>query len=159
MRRKPTPKQQRFSAEYVDNGGNGVQAALKTYNTDDYNTANQIAIENLQKPIISREIDRLMKKADLKPEHALRAIKDGLGANNKGGPNHPVRLKAADMTLKLHDAYPRGKDVSHQHSHAHLHMAMINEISQLSWEEIDELEAELHRRDKARKMLRDKQRG
>ncbi len=36
-------KQKAFIAEYVANGRNGVQAALKVYDTSDYNTANQIA--------------------------------------------------------------------------------------------------------------------
>jgi len=31
------------------------------------------------------------------------------------------------MTLKLADAYPKNKEVSHRH--AHLHMEMINELS------------------------------
>ena len=48
-------KQKAFIAEYVRNGGNGVQAALTVYNTEDYNTANQIARDNLQKPTIMRE--------------------------------------------------------------------------------------------------------
>ncbi len=36
-------KQKAFISEYVANGGNGVQAALRVYDTEDYNTANQIA--------------------------------------------------------------------------------------------------------------------
>ncbi|MDA2937169.1 terminase small subunit [Acidobacteria bacterium AH-259-A15] len=156
MAKKPTRKQEHFIQAYAETG-NATQAALEAYDTQDSDVAKVIGYENLTKPHIRQEVDKLMKKVQLKTEDALRAVKDGLGANNKDGPNHPVRLKAADMTLKLHDAYPRGKDVSH--SHAHLHMAMINELSQLDISEIDELEQELKRRDKARKKLRDKQRG
>ena len=49
--KKLTKKQKEFADEYLDTG-NGTQSALKTYDTVDYDTANQIAIENLQKPTI-----------------------------------------------------------------------------------------------------------
>lgn len=47
MPRQPTKKQKMFAKEYAKTG-NGVQSALKTYDTDDYNSARQIAVENLQ---------------------------------------------------------------------------------------------------------------
>ena len=50
-------KRRNFIKEYVKNGGNGTQAALKTYNTDDYNTAHVIASEILQNPTIQKTID------------------------------------------------------------------------------------------------------
>ncbi|MDA2931447.1 terminase small subunit [Acidobacteria bacterium AH-259-O06] len=153
MGKRPTCKQQHFIAEYIDNGGNGVKAALEAYDTEDYNTANQIAIENLQKPIISREINKLMEKVDLKPEHALRAVKDGLTADkSKTGADHPTRLRAADTTLKLYGAFPKAREVSHQHAHLHL-QAEVDKLKGLSYEEIDELEQELMSRDRARKKL------
>ena len=58
---------------------------------------------------------------------ALNAINDAYDAEKKGAPDHNVRLRSADMTLKLADAYPKNREVSHRH--AHLHMEMINELS------------------------------
>jgi len=52
---KLSKKQKGFVKDYVETG-NGVKSALKNYDTDDYNVANQIAIENLQKPTIQKEI-------------------------------------------------------------------------------------------------------
>ena len=121
-------KQKAFIAEYVRNGRNGVQAALKVYDTEDYNTANQIAIDNLQKPTIKREIEKQMNDTGLTVKKALNAINDAYDAEKKGGPDHNVRLRSADMTLKLADAYPKNKEVPHRH--AHLHMEMINELSE-----------------------------
>lgn len=46
-----TKKQAEFVKEYLDTG-NGVQSALKAYNTTDYSTAGNIASENLNKPKI-----------------------------------------------------------------------------------------------------------
>ncbi len=92
-------KQKAFIAEYVANGGNGVQAALRVYDTEDYNTANQIARDNLQKPTIMREIEKQMTDTGLTVKKALNANKDAYDAEKKGGPDHNVRLRSADMTL------------------------------------------------------------
>ncbi len=137
-------KQKAFIAEYVANGGNGVQAALKVYETEDYNTANQIARDNLQKPTIMREIEKQMNDTGLTVKKALNAINDGYdaekkGASGEGVPDHNVRLRSADMTLKLADAYPRNKEVSHRH--AHLHLEMVNELAEnYSFDEITEMQ-------------------
>lgn len=155
MKRRPTPKQQHFIQAYAETGGNATQAALQAYDTQDYNTAKAIGCENLTKPYIRQEIDKLMKKVQLKTEDALRAIKDGLEADkSKTGADHNIRLRAADLTLKLHDAYPRGKEVSHQH--AHLHMEMINQLAELGTEGIDEIERELLLRDRKRLKAQEK---
>ena len=120
-------KQKAFIAEYVANGGNGVQAALKVYNTNDYNTANQIARDNLQKPTIMREIEKQMNDTGLTVKKAINAINDAYDAEKKGSPDHNVRLRSADMTLKLADAYPKNREVSHQHHH--LYQTVIQEFS------------------------------
>ena len=39
MKRRPTRKRELFIETYINNGGNATQAALKAYNTDDYDTA------------------------------------------------------------------------------------------------------------------------
>jgi len=132
-------KQKAFIAEYVKNGGNGVQAALKVYDTSDYNTANQIARDNLQKPTIWREIAKAAEKVGLHVEDALRTVKEGIRAEDpKGNPQWGARLRASDMTLKLADAYPRDKQVSHHHHH--LHQTMIQEFSEkYSFEELTEM--------------------
>ena len=64
MSKRLSLKQQQFIAEFLANGGNGVQAALAVYDTDDYNSANQIAIENLQKPTIQEEIKKQLEPPD-----------------------------------------------------------------------------------------------
>jgi len=57
-----TLKQQGFINHYLANGGNGVQAAKEAGYKGKYDTLNQVAIENLQKPIIKKEIDKERKK-------------------------------------------------------------------------------------------------
>lgn len=55
---KLTPKQKVFVEEYTKTK-NGVQAALKAYDTEDYSTAGSIAVENLQKPAIRTYTEQL----------------------------------------------------------------------------------------------------
>ena len=50
--RKLTYKQRAWVKEYIKNGGNGVRAALKVYDTKDYDTGRAISTENLLKPSI-----------------------------------------------------------------------------------------------------------
>ena len=114
----PTPKQRRFILAYVSNGGNATQAALIAYNTTDYLTAKSIGCENLTKPYIRREIEKLMGNVKLTIEDAIQTIKEALEAKGNKGPDWNARLKAADMTLKLADAYPKGKSESSESNEA-----------------------------------------
>lgn len=53
---KLTRKQKKFADAYIE-GESGVQAALKSYDTKDYNSANVIAVENLQKLTVREYIE------------------------------------------------------------------------------------------------------
>jgi len=108
--RKPTLKQRHFIKAYVQNGGNATQAAWVAYDTEDYDTAKSIGCENLTKPYIRQEIDRLTEAVELSTKDTLRAIGDALRATDKNDyPDHRMRLKAAVMLLKLRGAYPRNR--------------------------------------------------
>ncbi len=56
-----TKKQAEFVKEYLDTG-NGTQAALKAYDTEDPNTAGAIASENLRKPKIIEYLESVADK-------------------------------------------------------------------------------------------------
>lgn len=56
-----TKKQAEFVKEYLDTG-NGVQSALKAYDTEDYSTAGNIASENLKKPKILEYLESVADK-------------------------------------------------------------------------------------------------
>jgi phage terminase small subunit len=70
-RKKLTVKEKIFTTEYIKNKGNGTQAALKAYDTEDPKTASVIAAENLEKPRVREVIDRALVKLDLTPEWVL----------------------------------------------------------------------------------------
>jgi phage terminase small subunit len=53
---KLTRKQKIFADKYIETG-NGTKSALEAYNTTDYDSANTIARENLQKPPIKAYLE------------------------------------------------------------------------------------------------------
>lgn len=69
-----TVKEKKFAKEYIENGGNAVQAALKVYDVqsskDPYNTAGTIASENMQK----LTFDHYFRSAGLTDEVIAQAI-------------------------------------------------------------------------------------
>ena len=65
---KLTKKQRGFIKDYLATG-NGTQAALANYDTDDYKTASVIAAENLDKPSISSAIEDALKDDVLAEKH------------------------------------------------------------------------------------------
>ena len=71
---KLTHKQEKFVNVYTQTF-NGTKSALQAYDTESYNTANQIAIENLQKPIIIEAI-----QAKITPEMVEKAHESLLSA-------------------------------------------------------------------------------
>ena len=66
------------------------------YDTTDYNTANQIAIKNLQKPTIREEIARQTQSSSMTLEDVLRNLEELVSS----GPGMN-RLRAIHLFLKL----------------------------------------------------------
>ena len=61
---KLTLKQETFVNEYVVNGQNGTQAALKAYDTTP-DVARRMASENMTKPVIAERIETILSKQRL----------------------------------------------------------------------------------------------
>lgn len=71
-----TPKQRQFVELYVQNRGNGTQAALEAYDTDDPVTAASIAYENLRKPQIQAYLRELLQARTLTKEQVWQQISE-----------------------------------------------------------------------------------
>jgi phage terminase small subunit len=97
-----TPKQSKWVAEYAKNGGNATQAALKAYDTDDYNTAHAIGSENLQKPTIRQQALAALERNGVTLDKLSRVVADALDAEVDGKPKHDVRLNAARTATTLY---------------------------------------------------------
>ncbi len=137
MSKRLTLKQLKFIQIYIETG-NATKAAMTAYRCKNENTAKSLGSENLTKPDIACEIDKYRKKGGLSIQKAINAIDDAYDAERKGVPDHNVRLRSADMTLKLANVYPsRAQEVNHRH--AHLHLKLQQELSKLSFEQLTEM--------------------
>lgn len=127
MAKNLTIKQKKFVKAYVETDGNGTEAALKSYDTTDYQTANAISVENLQKPSIKEAIELALVKHNITMDAAIKPIADGLHATRTIGfgeeameaVDHSTRLKASGMALKLMGAEKNGEEPK---VNLHLHL-------------------------------------
>lgn len=96
-----TPKQEVFVAEYVKNGGNAKQAAIKAYPNQNENSAAQQGWQNLQKLELAKAIREEFARQGVTLEKALRPIVKGLEAKSKEGDDDLTKqLMAHDRWLK-----------------------------------------------------------
>jgi len=93
-----TIKQELFIKKYLE-FGNGTQAALDVYNTNNSNVASSIAYENLRKPEIQRTVNAYFEREGLVPSSIAKAIKEVL---DTGTPTD--KLNALHLCLKLYGA-------------------------------------------------------
>lgn len=104
--KKPSLKQKKFARKYVENGGNATQAALEVYDAT-YDSAQVIASQNLNKPAVIEEINRLLRSENLDDDSYIatniKKIIDN-GVNVKATAKEA--LNALNMLLKLKNAYP-----------------------------------------------------
>lgn len=104
---KATFKQKKFALEYVKNNGNGSKAALAAYDTNS-NNAHVIASQNLDKPVVQKEIKKILDKAGLTLETVSEGLREvflaGVERIEKATPDHAIAI--GNMVYKLNDAYP-----------------------------------------------------
>lgn len=97
-----TPKQSAFIREYIANGGNGTKAAQVAYDTNSYNSAQSIASQNLDKPVITEALIKTMRRAGITDEMIVKPVIEALTAVNADGtPNLDLRLKGHDRVMKM----------------------------------------------------------
>ena len=125
--RRLTLKQRGFVKEYISNGGNGTQAALQIYNTDDPNEAKVIASQNLTKLNISERIEQSLLKNGLTTDqitgnlgHYANKLAENVSAD--------ASIKANIELLKIMGAYPGSK-------HTNLNLSLKGDINKMSYSE------------------------
>ena len=107
-----TPKQLAFISAWIENGGNGTQAALRTFGCSTPNCAASCASRMLRTAKVRVELERALDRSSL-AEKIVRVINDGLNATlppqgpYRDFPDHKTRLKTADKALKMMGAYKR----------------------------------------------------
>lgn len=103
-----TLKQKLFVGKYIEKNGNGTQATLESYDTDNPSVAAVISSENLRKANIQRAIEEVLRSKGL----TVDTIKDNLGYFANSRPEKipaDAAIKANIELAKLLDAYPGEK--------------------------------------------------
>lgn len=104
-----TLKQKKFALEYVKNGGNGTKAAFASYDTT-YDNAEVIGAENIRKPLVIDEVNRILAKKGLNSdEYVADKMLQSLDLAIGKDPKHSDAVRMIDMLLKLRNAYPASK--------------------------------------------------
>lgn len=96
MAKRLTTKQKAFANEYIKNGGNGTQAALKVYDAKNESVASAIAVENLGKPLIIEELVRTAQRLGVTEEKIVSPVIDALESDDLD-----MRLKGHDRMVKM----------------------------------------------------------
>ena len=126
-RNKLTFKRRRFAEEYVRNGGNGTQAALKVYNTTKPSVAENIGSDNISLPIVQRTIEEIAKSVGITSDVILQRF-NKLSAFQPEKVSADTVLKSTIELAKVLNLYPDKK--SYQFS-----MSLKGKIKDMSFQE------------------------
>ncbi|MBR0403098.1 terminase small subunit [Candidatus Saccharibacteria bacterium] len=99
---KLTIKERKFLTEYVDNGGNGTQAALKAYDTNSANDAAVIASKVIKKPSVAEALKMELARQGITIENVIAPVAKGLKAVREDGTDdYRTQLAAHDRAVKI----------------------------------------------------------
>ncbi len=101
-----TPKEKRF-VEEIASGSSQTQAALTAFDVSSRDSAKALGCTLMKNPEIQEAITYILESEGLSRRSLVRKLK-----NHVDAPDPSVSLKAVDMGLKLHDAYPATKNVN-----------------------------------------------
>lgn len=138
---KPTLKQKRFVQEYVKNNGNGTRAAMKVYDVKDDRTATVIASENLTKPDVKQELERILQTEELSLRRFTDKLSDISGAEPVKGYSGSDILEAVKTGLKLHGVLTDRKQISTLNLNAELGKLSKYELLELRKKKVQATEA------------------
>lgn len=112
MAHQPSVKQKQFVKAYVK-CGNGVKAALQTYDTTDPNTAGQIAYHNLRSQKVIRYMDKILDNSGLSDEKIASSLDKIVTAGTSDGALKAAKpadaLRAVEMASRMKDLFPAQK--------------------------------------------------
>jgi hypothetical protein len=135
-RRKLSFKQRMFINKYIENGGNGTQAADDVYNTKNRVVSQAISSENLQHPLIREEIEKYLAVAGLSKDIVFTKLQKAMTKGvDEGTARLSDGLKGIDMYFKLLGLYPgQVKNVTNKTISIHLHAKNEQELLKMAEE-------------------------
>lgn len=111
MKNKLTLKQKKFVQEYVATNGNGTKAALRVYDTNKPDVAKAIATENLTKPSVREELERILRKEEYRVENYISNTSDIASEQPLKGYSGTDVLRANELMMKLHGVLTDRKQI------------------------------------------------
>ncbi len=119
-----------FVNKYIEYKGNASKAALAVYDVKP-SVARQVGYENLTKPYIRREIERLLEPEGLMLSVFLDKLSNIAQANPPKGYTGADILKAIEIILKLHGVLTDRRQVTQ--------VSISTDLSKLTKQELLEL--------------------
>ena len=126
-----TTKQKLFVREYVKQNGNGQKAALRVYDAKNGNVARNIASENLAKPNVKEELDRVLQKGELQLNKITDRLSDIIISEPAKGFSGADVLEAVKTGLKLHGVLTERKVTTTYNLNADLNKLSKYELIEL----------------------------
>jgi len=135
-RERPNTQKQNDFLEKVKETGDPLAAAKSA----GYSAPSQAVRLNMAKPSIREAVDSLMDETGCDTKTTLQVIGNAMQADKpdfitrdgdviEGGPDHRIRLDAAEKSLKLKGAYPKTEEKAQLHLHAHMVKELAEEHS------------------------------
>ena len=124
---------------------NITDAAMVAFDVASRKNAKSMAHRLNRKPHI-RELIEAEGSEVLPPRSILETIRSAMDADRPdlvtrdgqvipGGPDHRIRLKAADIALKVLDGYPT-KQEKPKEQHLHIHQTVLKELSEMPYDDL-----------------------
>ena len=134
LREGATLKQKGFVKELAKTL-NGTEAAMRVYDVKNRHVAQNIASENMAKPIVKTMLAEALEKAGMTKDRIAEIAQEAGRANTpiifegevvSEYPAHDTRLKAARLAGELIDAFPAKKHETRS-LHANIHVNYTKE--------------------------------
>lgn len=114
LRKLNTPKQKEWLQEYIKNGEDGVEAALKVYNIDKKKknartSASVMSQKNLKNPIVQEILTEIDEKVNEYFKLEAQSAAKRIVMLSKGSKNDSVQLKANQDILDRAGFKPKDK--------------------------------------------------
>ena len=117
--------------EYVKTKGNGQEAALRVYDTKIPVVARNIASQNLNKPLIKEELERILQKPEMRIENFTGKLAQIAQETPMKGYTGSDVIEANKTILKLHGVLTDKKQITTYNLHTELTTMSEHELLQL----------------------------
>ena len=128
---KLTMKQKLFVQEYIKTKGNGTQSALRVYDTKNPRTATVIGVENLSKPSVKEELEKILASNKFNISTFTNKLSSVVASEPAKGYSGADIMDAIKTGLKLHGVLTDRKQVTSYNMNINYNELSEHELRQL----------------------------